>query len=199
MMRKKPSSNINKIIRIAIFASGSGSNAENIADYFKDNTEVDIALILANKPDAYVLERAKKLDIPSFVFSGKEFRSSEIVLDKLRENKIDFVVLAGFMLLVPKYLVEAFPDKIINIHPALLPHYGGKGMFGDNVHKAVIANKEIKSGISIHYVNERYDEGNIIFQAETLIESDDTAEDLATKIHALEYKHFPRVIEEVLI
>jgi phosphoribosylglycinamide formyltransferase-1 len=185
--------------RIAIFASGSGSNAENIADYFKDNTEVEIALILANKPDAYVLERAKKLGIPSFVFSGKEFRTSEIVLDKLREEKIDFVVLAGFMLLVPKYLVEAFPNKIVNIHPALLPNYGGKGMYGDNVHQAVIANKESKSGISIHYVNERYDEGNIIYQAETLIEPNDTADDLATKIHALEYKHFPRVIGEVIL
>jgi phosphoribosylglycinamide formyltransferase-1 len=186
------------MIRVAIFASGSGSNAENIAHYFKGNKEVQIALILANKPDAYVLERANKLNIPSFVFTGKEFRASKVVLDKLKEKRIDFVVLAGFMLLVPKYLVNAFPNKIVNIHPALLPKYGGKGMYGDNVHQAVIANKESKSGISIHFVNEHYDEGNIIFQAETSISSTDTADDLATKIHALEYKHFPRVIAETI-
>lgn len=184
--------------RIAIFASGSGSNAENIAEFFKGNDQVKIALILANKPDAYVLERAKKLDISSFVFSGKEFRESEIVLNKLKEEKIDFIVLAGFMLLVPEYLVKAYPNKMVNIHPALLPNYGGKGMYGDNVHKAVVANKETKSGITIHYVNERYDEGNIIYQAETEVLPTDTADDLAQKIHALEYEHFPRVIGEVL-
>lgn len=184
--------------RIAIFASGSGSNAENIANYFERNKEVEIALILANKPDAFVLERAKKLEIPSFVFSGKEFRSSEIVLDKLNAEKIDFVVLAGFMLLVPAYLVEAYPNKIVNIHPALLPNYGGKGMYGDFVHQAVVANKETKSGITIHFVNERYDEGNIIFQAETSVAPSDSAEDLAQKIHALEYEHFPRVIGETI-
>ncbi len=186
------------MIRIAIFASGSGSNAENISNYFQDNLDVEIALILANKADAFVLERAKNLNIPSFLFTGGEFRHSELVLEKLREERIDFIVLAGFMLLVPKYLVEAFPNKIVNIHPALLPSYGGKGMYGDNVHKAVIDNRETKSGISIHFVNERYDEGNIIFQAETRIEEKDTADDLAAKIHALEYKHFPRVIGEVL-
>ena len=186
------------MIRIAIFASGSGSNAENIANYFEKSEQVEIALILANNVDAYVLERAKKLNIPSFVFSGKEFRQSEIVLEKLQKENIDFVVLAGFMLLVPKYLVEAYPSKIVNIHPALLPNYGGKGMYGDNVHKAVIANKELKSGITIHYVNEKYDEGNIVFQAETIIEKSDTADDLATKIHALEYKHFPEVIADIL-
>tara|TARA_B100000809_G_scaffold166503_1_gene163767 strand:- start:53 stop:667 length:615 start_codon:yes stop_codon:yes gene_type:complete len=196
--KKQISSNIKSMTRIAIFASGSGSNAENITSYFKENVNVEIALILANKPDAYVLERAKKLNIPSFIFTGKEFRTTEIVLNKLQDEKIDFVVLAGFMLLVPKYLVEAFPNKIVNIHPALLPNYGGKGMYGDYVHQAVIANKETKSGISIHYVNEKYDEGNIIFQAETLIEPSDTASDLAKKIHDLEYKHFPRVIAEVL-
>ncbi len=184
--------------RIAIFASGSGSNAENIADYFKGNEAVEIALILTNSANAYVLERAEKLKIPSFVFSGKEFRQSEIVLEKLLQEKIDFVVLAGFMLLVPKYLVDAYPSKIVNIHPALLPNYGGKGMYGDNVHRAVIANKEPKSGITIHYVNEKYDEGNIIFQAETSITTTDTAEDLATKIHALEYKHFPEVIGDII-
>ena len=186
------------MIRIAIFASGSGSNAENIADYFKGNKEIEIGLILTNKPDAFVLERAKKLHIPSFVFTGKEFRSSEIVLQKLKSERIDFVVLAGFMLLVPAYLVAAYPNKIVNIHPALLPSYGGKGMYGDFVHEAVIANNESKSVITIHFVNEQYDEGNIIFQAETSIDPTDTAEELATKIHALEYKYFPTVIHETL-
>jgi phosphoribosylglycinamide formyltransferase-1 len=186
------------MIKIAVFASGSGSNAENIADYFIRNQDVEISLILANKPDAYVLERAKKLGIPSFVFSSKQFRESEIVLDELKAAKIDFVVLAGFMLLVPKYLIAAYPNKIVNIHPALLPNYGGKGMYGENVHKAVIDNKEKKSGISIHYVNEKYDEGNIIFQDITIIEPNDSADDLAEKIHSLEYRHFPRVIDEAV-
>jgi len=186
------------MIKIAVFASGSGSNAENIADYFIRNQDVEISLILANKPDAYVLERAKKLGIPSFVFSSKQFRESEIVFDELKAAKIDFVVLAGFMLLVPKYLIAAYPNKIVNIHPALLPNYGGKGMYGENVHKAVIDNKEKKSGISIHYVNEKYDEGNIIFQDITIIEPNDSADDLAEKIHSLEYRHFPRVIDEAV-
>ncbi|MDB4835516.1 formyltransferase family protein [Cyclobacteriaceae bacterium] len=138
------------------------------------------------------------MGVPSFTFTGKEFRESTVVLAKLEEAQIDFVVLAGFLLLVPPYLVEAFPNKIVNIHPALLPSYGGKGMYGDNVHKAVIANKESKSGITIHYVNEKYDDGAVIYQAETTISATDTPDDLATKIHALEYEHFPRIIDEVL-
>ena len=185
--------------RIAIFASGSGSNAENIYNYFEGVTDVEISLILANKPDAYVLERAKKLNVPSYTFTGKEFRESEVVLEKLQECNIDFIVLAGFLLLVPPYLVSAYPDKIVNIHPALLPKFGGKGMYGDNVHKAVVANKESVSGITIHYVNENYDEGNIIFQAEVEVLPSDTPDDVASKIHELEYKHFPIVIEKVLL
>ncbi|MCK5824821.1 MAG: phosphoribosylglycinamide formyltransferase [Ichthyobacteriaceae bacterium] len=181
--------------RIAIFASGSGSNAQNIAEYFADKNEFSISLILANKPDAYVLNRAKNLNIPSFVFTNKEFQTSEIVINKLKEHKIDFIVLAGFLLKVPSNLINAFNNKIVNIHPALLPNYGGKGMYGMNVHNSVIENKETESGITIHYVNENYDEGQIIFQAKTLITPNDDAESLASKIHILEYKYFPEIIE----
>lgn len=184
--------------RIAIFASGSGSNAENIANYFNNNEDVEIALILANKPDAFVLERAKKLNIDSFVFTGKEMRDSDIILNKLEEYSIDFIVLAGFLLKLPDNLIESYPNKIINIHPALLPNYGGKGMYGMNVHNAVIENREKESGITIHFVNENYDEGAIIFQAKVKIEDDFDAEKLAQEIHILEYEHFPRVIGEVL-
>lgn len=184
--------------RIAIFASGSGSNAENIFNYFEGNSKVEVSLIIANKPEAYVLERAERLGVPSVVFSGKEFRESEVVLETLREHQIDFVVLAGFLLLVPEYLIKAYPEKIVNIHPALLPKYGGKGMYGDNVHKAVVANQDLESGITIHYVNEKYDEGNIIRQEKVALSISDTYEDVASKIHQLEYKYFPMVIDEVV-
>lgn len=185
------------MIRIAILASGSGSNAENIAGYFKNNTEVSIALVGANKADAYVLERAKKLEIPSLVFSKADMISGQLEAD-LKAAQIDWIVLAGFLLKIPQSLVTAFPNKIINIHPALLPAYGGKGMYGMNVHKAVIAAKEKESGITIHYVNENYDEGAIIFQGHCAISETDSPEDLAQKIHQLEYANFPRVIGEVL-
>jgi len=151
------------MIRIAIFASGSGSNAQNITEYFSKNPNISISLILANKPDAYVLKRADNLNIPSFIFSNKELQNTEIVINKLKEFDIDFIVLAGFLLKIPSSLTTAFPNKIINIHPALLPKYGGKGMYGINVHNAVVENKEKESGITIHFVNENYDEGQIIF------------------------------------
>ena len=183
--------------KIAIFASGSGSNAENIVTYFKDKNLAEVVLILTNKADAFVLERAKKLAVESVVFSSEQLKSGELV-NLLNDKSIDFVVLAGFLLKIPENLIAAFPNKIINIHPALLPNYGGKGMYGDTVHKAVVANKEKETGITIHFVNEHYDEGAIIFQAKCKVSETDTYEDVAHKIHQLEYEHFPRVVEELL-
>jgi len=183
---------------IAVFASGSGSNAQNIAEYFQSSREIRVSLILANKPDAFVLERAKKLNIPSMVFTREEFYDSEIILQILKRNKIDFIVLAGFLWLVPGYLLEAYSRRMINIHPALLPKYGGKGMYGDKVHQAVINSGDKQTGITIHYVNDHYDEGEVIFQDYFDILPDDTAESIAQKVHKLEYKHFPRVIEETI-
>lgn len=184
--------------RIAIFASGSGSNAENIANFFKDSSEVKIVHIFTNKADAYVIERAKKLGIPCSIFNREDFYETKKITNKLSELKCDLIVLAGFLWLVPPALIQAYPNKIINIHPALLPKYGGKGMFGDNVHKAVVENKESLSGITIHYVNEHYDEGGVIFQATCDIEPNDTYEDVANKVHSLEYKHFPKVINDIV-
>lgn len=186
------------MIKIAIFASGSGSNAENIANYFAESNTVSIPLIISNKKDAYVHERANKLGIKSVTFSKNEFETSDSVLDCLKENKIDFIVLAGFLLKVPHNILEAYPGKIVNIHPALLPKFGGKGMYGDNVHKAVVEAGETESGITIHYVNENYDEGAIIFQAKCPVLKSDTNEDVAKKVHTLEYTHFPVVISSVL-
>ena len=185
--------------KIAIFASGSGSNAENIAKYFQNHPEISVATILSNKRDAYVLERAKTLEIESFVFSKEDFYQSKKVRDYLATHEIDFIVLAGFLWLIPSYLIQAYPEGILNIHPALLPKYGGKGMYGMNVHKAVVEAGEQQSGISIHLVNERYDEGSIVFQATCDVEESDTAEQLAEKVHQLEYKHFPRIIEQILL
>ena len=179
--------------RIALLASGSGSNAENIVRYFSDYPEFSFPIIVSNKRDAYVHERAKGLNIPSVTVSKEGFASGE-VLDLLRAYKIDCIVLAGFLLKVPENLLKAYPNKIINIHPALLPKYGGKGMYGHHVHEAVVQNKETESGITIHYVNEDYDEGKIIFQARCEVLPTDSAEDVAAKVHELEYKHFPEVI-----
>ena len=184
--------------RVAIFASGSGSNAENIANYFKGSDAVEISLILANKPEAYVLERAKKLGIESVVVTGKEFRAADKVLEILKERNIDFIVLAGFLLLVPAKLIEAYPGKIVNIHPALLPKHGGKGMYGDHVHEAVVAAGDTESGITIHLIDERYDCGTTFFQATCPVLPTDTPHDVAEKVHALEYEHFPRVIKEII-
>lgn len=185
-------------IKIALFASGSGSNAENIIKYFQDRKIASVELVLSNKATAYVIERAKKFDVPYVVFSKEELNDTNFILPILRKHKIDFVVLAGFLLKVPSYLIAAFPNRIINIHPALLPKYGGKGMYGDRVHQAVVAAGETESGISIHYVNENYDEGNIIFQAKCKVEPSDGANDVAEKVHSLEYAHFPQVIEQVI-
>ncbi|MCO6499972.1 MAG: phosphoribosylglycinamide formyltransferase [Vicingus serpentipes] len=182
--------------RIAIFASGNGSNAENIVHYFSNNKHIEVALIITNNPSAYVLERAKKLGIKSLIFDKSAFSENDKILQKLKENDINWIILAGFLLKIPKNIIKSFSNKIINIHPSLLPKYGGKGMYGDRVHQAVIDAKEQESGITIHYVNDHYDEGKIIFQAKCIVDTNDSPEDLATKIHELEYKYFPKVIEE---
>ncbi len=187
-----------KMKKIAIFASGSGSNAENIVEYFKESTDVSVSLIVCNKADAFVLERAKRLGIPSKVVTGKEMRDQDAVMALMNEYGIDFIVLAGYLLLIPKYLVDAYPNAIVNIHPALIPLHCGKGMYGDRVHEDVIASGDTQSGITIHYVNEFFDNGDIIFQATCPVEPGDTAHDVATKVHALEYAHFPRVIAETV-
>ena len=184
--------------KVAIFASGSGSNAENIYDYFKRNDKVEISLILTNNPNAKVIERAERLGIECKIFDRNSFYDTHEIIDLLSAKKIDWLVLAGFLWIIPANLIKAFPNKIINIHPALLPKYGGKGMYGDKVHQSVIENKETESGITIHLVNEKYDEGKIIFQAKCNILRTDKPEDLAKKIHTLEYEHFPKVIEKLL-
>jgi phosphoribosylglycinamide formyltransferase-1 len=183
---------------IAIFASGSGTNAENIINYFSERDDIVVRLILSNKKDAYVLKRAGEHHIPSFVFDRPEFYNTQHVLDQLQKHKIDFIVLAGFLWLVPDYLTDAFPNRIINIHPALLPKYGGKGMYGHHVHEAVINAGEKLSGITIHYVNSEYDSGDIIFQATCKIAPGETPESLAEKVHKLEYRHFPEVIDKLI-
>ena len=183
---------------IAIFASGSGSNAENIIRYFRKSEAVGVSLVLSNKSDAYVLERAHRLKVPSNVFPKEDWMAGDEILAVLQEYRIDFIVLAGFLLRVPDLLLHAYPNKIINIHPALLPKYGGKGMYGERVHQAVVAAGEKESGITIHYINERYDEGSVIFQAVCPVLPEDSPDDVARKVHALEYEHFPVVIERVL-
>jgi phosphoribosylglycinamide formyltransferase-1 len=186
------------IPRIAVFASGSGSNAQRIAEYFSDKGVLEIAAIYCNNPDAFVLERAKLLGIPSVLFNRDTFYHSDAILADLKNREVDWIILAGFLWLIPTNILAAFPGRIINIHPALLPAYGGKGMYGMKVHQAVIAAGDAESGITIHHVNEHYDEGDIIFQARCTIATDDTPELLASKIHELEYEHFPRVIQDLV-
>ncbi len=183
---------------IAIFASGSGSNAENLITHFRKTQIAKVSVVLSNNKEAFVLDRAKRLEVPSTTFSRNEFYHSETVLDVLEKYEIDYIVLAGFLWLIPPYLISAFPNRIVNIHPALLPKYGGKGMFGDNVHKAVVESGDKESGITIHYVNEQYDSGSTIFQAKCEIVSGETPESLAGKIHDLEYAHFPAVVEKLI-
>ena len=186
------------IINIAIFASGAGSNAHKIINYFAGNKKIKIALILCNKPGAGVLNIAAAAGIPSLIIERADFFNGDNYLPRLQKHQINFIVLAGFLWKIPPALIKAFPKKIINIHPALLPQYGGKGMFGHHVHEAVIANKETVSGISIHYVDELYDHGALIFQATCTIDENETASSLAQKIHMLEHEHYPKVIEQVL-
>ncbi len=184
--------------RVAIFASGSGSNAENIVRYFRKDENVTVPLILSNKKDAYIHERAKRWGVPSFSFTKKEFDEADLILEMLAQYEIDFIVLAGFLLKVSEPILKAYPGSVVNIHPALLPKFGGKGMYGDKVHKAVVAAGEKVSGITIHYVNENYDEGDVIFQAECALSPADSPEEVAQKVHQLEYRWFPQVIAEVL-
>lgn len=182
---------------LAVFASGSGSNAENIITFFRSRSDVSVKLIATDNADAYVLKRAERLGVPAYCFTMEELRNGA-VLSRLQAEGITFVVLAGFLRLIPEPLVRAFSGRIVNIHPALLPRYGGKGMYGMNVHRAVIANGERESGITIHLVNSRYDEGDIVFQAKCPVFPDDTPELLAQRVHELEYKHYPRVISQLL-
>ena len=184
---------------LVIFASGSGSNAENIIRYFAEKPGFRVKKIYCNVPDAYVLERAKKYNVPTQVFNRAEFRNPDIILRQLQEEGTDFIILAGFLWLVPDCITTAYPNRIVNIHPALLPAYGGKGMYGHHVHEAVLAAGEKESGITIHYVNEHYDSGDIIFQATCPVLPDDTPDTLAARVHELEYAHFPRVIEKAAL
>ncbi len=184
--------------RIVILASGSGTNAENIIKYFKGSKLITVTQVLSNKKDAQVLERANRLKVSYSSFNRDQLNNSADVLNILKANA-DYVILAGFLWKIPSSIIETFPDRIINIHPALLPKYGGKGMYGMHVHNAVIENKETKSGITIHLVNENYDEGAIIFQKSVEITATDTAEDVAKKIHVLEYKYFPKIIETAIL
>jgi phosphoribosylglycinamide formyltransferase-1 len=184
--------------RIAIFASGSGSNAQKIMEHFKRHNDAEVVIVMTNNPQAYVLQRADNFEIPSHIFTRKEFYETDDVIRLLKNLNVDLIVLAGFLLLVPQSLLKAFPNKIINLHPALLPKYGGKGMYGDNVHKAILADKEEESGITIHFVNENFDEGEIIHQSKFKIEPDDTLEMIKFKGQQLEHHHFPRVVESLL-
>ena len=181
--------------RIAIFASGSGTNAEEIFKHFQNHPSAEVVLLLSNNAEAYALERAKKFNVSSKVFNRTIFRESEEVLTWLKEKNVTHIVLAGFMWLVPTYLIKAYSGKIINIHPALLPKFGGKGMYGMHVHEAVKAASEKETGITIHEVNEKYDEGKILFQAKCEVNLTDTPDDIAKKVHQLEYSHYPAIIE----
>ena len=184
--------------RIVIFASGSGTNAENIIKFFHNRENASVIQVLTNNPHAKVLDRCKNLNISALSFNRTAFLKSHDVLNVLKAAKPDLIVLAGFLWKMPEIILNAFPNKVINIHPALLPKFGGKGMYGMHVHEAVVNNKESETGITIHYVNENYDEGATIFQAKCDVLPSDSAEDVAKKIHLLEMEHFPKVIEELL-
>jgi phosphoribosylglycinamide formyltransferase-1 len=183
---------------IVIFASGAGTNAENIIRYFSNEKKAKVVLVLSNKPQAKVLERAAALGVDSFFFDRRQFYETEEVLFILQRRKADLIVLAGFLWLVPTRIIEAYRGRIVNIHPALLPGFGGKGMFGDRVHKAVLDARRTESGITIHFVNEHYDSGDIIFQARCPVLPDDDTDTLATRVHALEYEHYPAVISSII-
>lgn len=185
--------------KIAVFASGSGTNAENVCQYFRGSNKVSVVLVCTNKKNAFVLERIKKYRVSSFVFSKEDMNGSNLLEDKLNDFKIDFIVLAGFLLKIPEKLVRLFNNKIINLHPSLLPKYGGKGMYGNNVHRLIIKNREKESGITIHFVNDNYDEGDIIFQKKCFLSKKETAHSLSSKIHFLEKKFFPKIIEKTIL
>jgi phosphoribosylglycinamide formyltransferase-1 len=184
--------------RLAIFASGEGTNAQNFIGYFKSREDIVISLIVCNKKEAGVVNKAKEAGIETLIVDKDTFYNGDKILEEIKQ-KADFIVLAGFLWMIPDNIIRAFPGKMVNIHPALLPNYGGKGMYGLKVHEAVIANREHESGITIHYVNEKYDDGKIIFQAKCLVEASDTPESLAKKIHELEYKFYPEIVEKLLL
>ena len=184
--------------QMVIFASGSGSNAENIITFFQNRDYASVVLVLTNNPYAKVLDRCKKLNVSALSFNKIAFTETNIVLNILKDVQPDLIILAGFLWKFPENILKEFPNKVINIHPALLPKYGGKGMYGMHVHEAVVLNKENETGVTIHYVNEDYDEGAIIFQAKCDVNENDTAEDVAAKIHDLEMIHFPKVVAELL-
>jgi len=186
------------MINIAIFVSGSGTNCENIIRYFQNSDKVNTALVISNRADAYALVRAEKLNVPRVVMSKKEINTPDSILPLLQKHNIDFIVLAGFLLMIPDFLIEAFPRKIINLHPALLPKYGGRGMYGHHVHQAVKDAGETVTGMTVHYVSNICDGGEIIAQYSTPINEDDSVDDIAAKENQLEMKHFPQVIEDVL-
>lgn len=183
---------------IAIFASGNGSNAQSIAEYFAQNSEISVATIIYNRKEAFVAQRARNLGIEARYFPKKDFETPQ-VLEYLKSLQVDYIILAGFLLLVPGNLLEAYSNKIINIHPSLLPKHGGKGMYGLKVHEEVIKSHDTHSGITIHRVNEKYDEGEILFQAQCPVLPADTPEELALRVHQLEYAHFPQVIEQTIL
>lgn len=187
-----------KITQLAILASGNGTNAQQITEYFANNESVNINVIIYNKRDAYVAVRARNLGIEAKYFSRHDFLETEAVLDYLLERKIDYLILAGFLLRIPQNLLNAFPNRIVNIHPALLPLYGGKGMYGHHVHEAVVAHGEKESGITVHLIDSQYDQGTTLFQARCAIGPDDTPDTLAQKIHLLEKRYFPPVIEALV-
>lgn len=187
------------MIRLAIMASGSGSNAENIVKYFSHSNEIKVEAIISNKADAYVLERAKYLHVPSYVYTRAEIVETDKVLNLFNELKIDWVILAGFLVLLPECIVNKYDGKILNIHPALLPKFGGKGMYGDKVHKAVVEAHEKETGITIHKIDTNYDQGTTVFQAKVKVEPLDNAEKVAQKVHALEYKFYPQIIEKLIL
>lgn len=184
--------------RIAVFASGSGSNFQNITKWFKEKSTANVVLLASNKPNSKSIQKALDLGVHSYVFNKETLTRPSGVLAKLIAEKIDFVVLAGFLLKIPEFIIQVFPNKIINIHPALLPKFGGKGMYGEHVHRAVIESREKESGITIHYVNEGYDEGNVILQARCPVSKDDTPGTLAAKIQVLEHNHFPIVVDQII-
>lgn len=184
--------------RIAIFASGNGTNAERIIKHFSGHPSIEVALVLSNRSTAKVLEKAKHLGVETRVFSRDEFYNSEVILEELKSKNIDLIVLAGFMWLVPEYLVTAYSDRMMNVHPALLPKFGGKGMYGMHVHHAVKEAGETETGITIHLVNEEFDKGRILFQARCKVDENDTVEDIAAKVHELEYANFPTQIEQFI-
>ena len=183
--------------KIVVFASGSGTNAENIILHFNKKHIGTVVAVFSNNAEAKVLERARKLNVPTFLFSKEELYTDKILQELIRFHP-DLIVLAGFLLKFPQNIIEAYPNKIINIHPALLPKYGGKGMYGMNVHKSVLENKEIETGITIHYINEHYDEGAVIFQERVALTGMETPEQVAEKIHQLEQRHFPEEISRLL-